>query len=165
MPRPERSRSSACVRYLTEVVVPARGHVILGIGIVVNRKAEQFGLASGYARLMNQEPISPPLVLSFGGSPVEHDPDVRDAEEIVDGVRWAIVEYAPGAGRSQWCDSPHSGYLVSGELEYEFEDGSPAMRVAAQQAFRLPAAPAHRGRNHGDEPARLFIIDALPAAP
>jgi hypothetical protein len=39
------------------------------------------------------------------------------------------------------------------------------MRVAAAQAFVLPPAPAHRGRNHGDEPARLFIIDALPAQP
>jgi hypothetical protein len=26
----------------------------------------------------------------------------------------------------------------------------------------LPATPAHRGRNGGDVPARLFIIDALP---
>jgi hypothetical protein len=26
----------------------------------------------------------------------------------------------------------------------------------------LPPAPRHRGRNEGAEPARLFLIDALP---
>lgn len=104
-----------------------------------------------------------PQVVSFDGVAAEHDPDVRDLEQIVDGVRWALVEYAPSAGRTDWCDSPHSGYVLDGELLYEFEDGSPTMRVEAGQAFQLPAAPAHRGRNHGDKPARLFIIDALPA--
>lgn len=106
-----------------------------------------------------------PRVVSFDGAAAEHDPDVRDVEQVVDGVRWALVEYAPGAGRTEWCDSPHSGYVLSGELQYEFEDGSPEMRVAAGQAFRLPAAPAHRGHNHGSNPVRLFIIDALPAHP
>jgi quercetin dioxygenase-like cupin family protein len=114
------------------------------------------------AHVTSSDPASP-RVVSFDGAPAEHDPDVRDIEQVIDGVRWAVVEYAPGAGRTEWCDSPHSGYVLTGELQYEFEDGSPEMRVAAGQAFRLPPAPAHRGRNHAGEPARLFIIDALPA--
>jgi hypothetical protein len=113
---------------------------------------------------MSSDPLSP-RVVSFDGTPAEHDPDVRDIEQTVDGVRWALVEYAPGAGRTEWCDSPHSGYLLSGDLEYEFEDGSPVMPIAAAQAFVLPSSPAHRGRNRGTLPARLFIIDALPAQP
>ena len=113
---------------------------------------------------MSSDPPSP-RVVSFDGAPAEHDPAVHDLEQVVDGVRWPLVEYGPMAGRTEWCDSPHSGYVLDGELQYEFEDGSPAMRVAAGQAFRLPAAPAHRGRNHGNKPARLFIIDALPAHP
>lgn len=104
-----------------------------------------------------------PQAVSFDASPVEHDPHVRDLEQVVDGVRWAIVEYGPRAGRSDWCDTPHSGYVLSGELQYEFDDGSPALRLTAQQGFRLPPAPRHRGTNLGSEPARLFIIDALPA--
>ena len=112
--------------------------------------------------MMSSHRLSP-RVVSFDGAAAEHDLDVRDIEQVVDGVRWALVEYAPSTGRTEWCDSPHSGYVLNGELQYEFEDGSPEMRVAAGQAFRLPAAPAHRGRNHGSEPARLFIIDALPA--
>jgi hypothetical protein len=102
-------------------------------------------------------------VVPFAGPPVEHDRDVRDLEHVVGGVRWAVVEYAPGAGRSEWCDTPHAGYVVSGTLLYEFADGSEALRVTSQQGFQLPAVPAHRGRNDGSEPARLFVIDALPA--
>ena len=113
--------------------------------------------------MTSSDPASPHVV-SFDAAPAEHDPDVRDIEQVIDGVRWAVVEYAPGAGRTEWCDSPHSGYVLAGELEYEFEDGSPAMRVGAGQAFGF-RQPAHRGRNHGSEPARLFIIDALPAHP
>ena len=111
---------------------------------------------------MSSGPPSP-RVVSFDGAAAQHDLDVRDIEQVVDGVRWALVEYAPSAGRTEWCDSPHSGYVLNGELQYEFDDGSPEMRVAGGQAFRLPAAPAQWGRNHGSEPARLFIIDALPA--
>src|ERR1700744_3294080 len=106
---------------------------------------------------MSSDPPSP-LVVSFEGAAAEHDPDVRDIEQVIDGVRWALVEYAPRAGRAEWCYSPHSGYVLPGELEDEFEDGSPVRRVATGQPFRLPSAPAHRGRNHGGMPARLFII-------
>jgi hypothetical protein len=33
-----------------------------------------------------------PRVVSFDGAPAEHDPDVRDIEQVIDGVRWALVE-------------------------------------------------------------------------
>src|SRR5262249_45435995 len=111
---------------------------------------------------MASDPLAPQSV-SFSGAPAEHDRDVHDLEQTVGGVRWAVVEYAPGAGRAEWCDTPHSGYLLSGELVYEFADGSQPLRLTAHQGFLLPTAPAHRGRNPGTEPARLFLIDALPA--
>jgi quercetin dioxygenase-like cupin family protein len=94
---------------------------------------------------------------------VSHDPGVFDREGEADGARWALVEYSPGAGRRDWCDTPHSGYVVSGAIEYSFDDGSDPLVVGPGQAFVLPPAPRHRGRNDGAEPARLFIIDALPA--
>ena len=93
--------------------------------------------------------------------PVSHDQDVNDAEVDVDGTRWALVTYAPGAGRAAWCDTPHSGYVLDGTLTYSFEDGRADMQLAAGEAFALPPQPRHRGRNEGTEPARLFIIDAL----
>jgi quercetin dioxygenase-like cupin family protein len=93
---------------------------------------------------------------------VSHDPGVFDREAEVAGARWALVEYSPGAGRRDWCDTPHAGYVVSGTITYSFEDGREPLAIGPGEAFALPVAPRHRGTNHGDEPARLFIIDALP---
>jgi quercetin dioxygenase-like cupin family protein len=106
----------------------------------------------------------PPRVLDLDATePVSHDPGVFDREAETDGTRWALVEYSPGSGRVDWCDTPHSGYVVSGTIEYSFEDGRDPLVVGPGQAFVLPPDPRHRGRNHGGEPVRLFIIDALPA--
>ena len=93
--------------------------------------------------------------------PTVHDEGVGDRETDVDGTRWALVEYAPGHGRADWCDTPHSGYVLDGTLTYSFEDGRADLRLAPGEAFALPPRPRHRGHNAGDEPARLFIIDAL----
>jgi quercetin dioxygenase-like cupin family protein len=99
-----------------------------------------------------------------GAAPVSHDPGVTDLELEVDGTRWALVEYSPGEGREEWCDVPHAGYVVSGEITYSFDDDRPPLIVAAGEGFALPPAPRHRGRNEAAEPARLFLIDALPGA-
>jgi quercetin dioxygenase-like cupin family protein len=107
--------------------------------------------------------MTDPRMLDFSAADsVSHDPGVTDREIEVDGTRWALVEYSPGSGREDWCDVPHSGFMLSGGLTYSFEDGSSPLVVGAGQAFALPPAPRHRGHNGGDEPARLFLIDALP---
>ena len=93
---------------------------------------------------------------------VSHDADVFDREAEIDGTRWAHVEYSPCAGRTDWCDTPHSGIVLSGTLTYAFEDEREPLRLSAGDAFALPEQPRHRGRNDGSEPVRLFIIDALP---
>ena len=93
-----------------------------------------------------------------------HDAGVLDREADVDGTRWALVEYSPGAGRRDWCDTPHAGYVVSGTIAYSFEDGRDRLVVGAGEAFVLPESPRHRGVNEGDEPVRLFLIDAIPRA-
>jgi quercetin dioxygenase-like cupin family protein len=94
--------------------------------------------------------------------PVSHDAGVLDSEVDVAGTRWALVEYAPGSGRAEWCDTPHAGIVLSGTLAYSFEDGREPLALGPGDGFALPEAPRHRGRNSGDEPARLFLIDALP---
>jgi quercetin dioxygenase-like cupin family protein len=105
----------------------------------------------------------PQAIRLSASAPVAHDPGVRDREAEVGGTRWALVEYAPGAGREEWCDTPHSGYVVSGSISYAFDDARPPLVVSAGEAFLLPSQPRHRGTNHGAETVRLFIIDALPA--
>ena len=108
--------------------------------------------------------MSEPQKIEFS-EPVSHDADVFDREADVDGTRWALVEYAPGAGRAEWCETPHSGVVLSGTLTYGFEDGRAPLRLGPGDGFVLPEQPRHRGHNEGAEPARLFLIDALPASP
>ncbi|MBE2320572.1 cupin domain-containing protein [Solirubrobacter sp. CPCC 204708] len=106
--------------------------------------------------------MSEPRRIDFSSlDAVSHDRDVADQETDVDGTRWALVTYAPGAGRADWCDTPHSGYVLGGTLTHDFEDEREPLRLHAGDAFALPPQPRHRGRNEGDEPTRLFIIDAL----
>src|SRR5437588_2687277 len=83
---------------------------------------------------MGRTELGEPRVITFG-EPVEHDPDVLDRECVFNGVRWALVEYAPGSGRDGWCTQPHMGYVISGELEYRFEDGRPPMKLSAGDGF------------------------------
>jgi quercetin dioxygenase-like cupin family protein len=97
-----------------------------------------------------------------GADPVSHDPGVADREVEIDGTRWALVEYSPGSGREGWCDVSHSGYVVSGAITYDFENGQEPLVIGEGEGFVLPPSPRHRGRNGGDEPTRLFIIDSLP---
>jgi hypothetical protein len=110
--------------------------------------------------------VTEPRAIDFSSAtPVSHDTGVHDREADVGGTRWALVEYSPGSGRADWCDTPHAGFVVSGRLTYVFEDGREPLALTAGDGFALPEAPRHRGRNEGGEPARLFIIDALPAQP
>ncbi len=104
--------------------------------------------------------MSDPSRIEFG-EPVSHDIGVHDREADVDGTRWAHVEYSPGAGRADWCETPHSGVVLSGTLIYSFEDGREPLVLGPGDGFALPEQPRHRGRNDSTEPTRLFIIDAL----
>ena len=94
--------------------------------------------------------------------PKSHDVGVVDRELMVAGVRWAMVEYAGRSQRKNWCATPHVGYVVSGSVQYDFEDGREPLLVKSGTAFGLPPAPRHRGRNPAADPARIFLIDALP---
>ena len=90
-------------------------------------------------------------------------PGIRAREVDVDGARWATVEYAAGAAREEWCEEGHRGFVLTGGIEYEFDDGGEPLRASEGEAFFLPPAPlgggAHRGRNRSDGLTRLFLID------
>jgi quercetin dioxygenase-like cupin family protein len=104
------------------------------------------------------------LIQFAESEPVSHDAGVTDREVEIDGTRWALVEYSPGAGREGWCDVPHAGYVVSGGITYAFDDNRDPLVIGAGEAFVLPTTPRHRGHNDGEQPARLFIIDAVPGS-
>jgi quercetin dioxygenase-like cupin family protein len=86
-------------------------------------------------------------------------PGIRARQAHLEGRRWAIVEYAVDARRHQWCLDGHAGFVLSGTVEYEFEDGGPPLVVGEGDAFALSTGRAHRGRNRAREPTRLFVID------
>lgn len=90
-------------------------------------------------------------------------PGIRAREMDVEGSRWAIVEYETGAGREEWCEDGHRGFVVSGEIRYEFNDGGEPLRASEGEAFFLPPARfgggAHRGTNLAAGPTRLFLTD------
>lgn len=90
-------------------------------------------------------------------------PGIHAREAEVEGSRWAIVEYGEGIGREEWCEDGHCGFVLKGEIQYEFDDGRTPLRASEGEAFFLPSAPlgegAHRGRNSAAGPTRLFLID------
>lgn len=108
-----------------------------------------------------------PRTVPFGELEWADDaPGIRAREAEVTGARWAIVEYGVGACREEWCEEGHRGYVVRGEIEYEFDDGREPLRASEGEAFLLPQATlgagAHRGRNLAPGPTRLFLIDDRP---
>ena len=90
---------------------------------------------------------------------VDDVPGIRARERHVDDRRWAMVEYAQGARREQWCRDGHLGFVLQGAISYEFEDGGDALIATEGDAFSLSTGRAHRGRNLADAPTRLFLID------
>ena len=79
----------------------------------------------------------------------------------VGGMEW--TDDAPGirareaVRREDWCQEGHRGYVVSGEIEYELDEGL-ALRAAQGEAFFLPPADlgigTYRGRNTAPKPTR-----------
>lgn len=89
----------------------------------------------------------------------DDQPDIHSRAAVALGQRWAIVEYDPGAAREEWCTDGHRGYVLAGQIAYEFDDGSAALSVTAGQGFFLAAGTGHRGHNPGETTTRLFLID------
>jgi quercetin dioxygenase-like cupin family protein len=85
-------------------------------------------------------------------------PGIASRAVDVNGVRWALVEYEPGVLREEYCDEGHSGYVLEGDITYEFRDGAEPMPLTAGQAFTLADGSGHRGRA-GASGVRMFLID------
>jgi hypothetical protein len=62
-------------------------------------------------------------------------PGISAREVDVGGARWATVEYGEGVGREEWCEEGHRGFVLFGEIEYEFDDGRTPLRAKENEAF------------------------------
>jgi quercetin dioxygenase-like cupin family protein len=85
-------------------------------------------------------------------------PGIASRAVDVNGVRWALVEYEPGVLREEYCDEGHSGYVLEGDVTYEFREGGSPLAVRAGEAFTLADGSSHRGRA-GESGVRMFLID------
>ncbi len=89
----------------------------------------------------------------------EEAPGVLARRTEAAGASWAIVEYAPGASRPEFCEVAHVAYVLAGAITYAFSDGRPELVARAGQGFTLPPGAPHRGTNYGAEAARLLVLD------
>lgn len=103
-----------------------------------------------------------PVVAALGATPwVEEGPGIHSRSAFVNGVRWAVVRYAPGAERDEWCTDGHRGYVVHGRMSYELADGD-RVDIPDGAAFWLPPGSGHRGVNGAAE-TQLFLVDVPDA--
>lgn len=92
----------------------------------------------------------------------EEAPGIRSRSGQLCGVRWALVRYAPGAERDEWCTDGHRGYVVRGAISYELAGGG-RLDVPTGAGFWLPPGRGHRGMN-GPIETELFLVD-VPDTP
>lgn len=95
----------------------------------------------------------------------EEEPGIVSRALVLDGERWALVRYGPGAERAEPCLDGHRGYVVQGRISYELDKGE-RLEVRGGSAFWLPPGIAHRGMNSTEE-TLLFLVDVPydPTAP
>lgn len=104
----------------------------------------------------------PPRKVSFSAlDPAPEAPGIASETTEIGGNRWARVRYEPDVLREEWCDEGHEGFVLEGDITYEFEDGTESLPLVAGEAFSLPGARVHRG-TAGAQGALLFIIDREP---
>lgn len=89
-------------------------------------------------------------------------PGIESRSGLLDGVRWAVVRYAPGAERDEWCTDGHRGYVVRGAISYQLADGE-HLDVPTGGGFWLPPGLGHRGVN-GESQTELFLVDVPDTA-
>ena len=107
---------------------------------------------------MVESPDPGPVVAALGTVAwMEEAPGIHSRSTVVNGVRWAVVRYAPGAERDEWCTDGHRGYVLHGHISYELEGGD-RLDVPDGAAFWLPPGSGHRGVN-GDAETQLFLVD------
>jgi quercetin dioxygenase-like cupin family protein len=89
----------------------------------------------------------------------EEAPGIHSRATTLGGVRWAVVRYAAGAERGEWCTTGHRGFVLRGHIFYELAGGE-RLEASCGSGIWLPPGSAHRGVN-GNEETQLFLIDVL----
>jgi quercetin dioxygenase-like cupin family protein len=81
---------------------------------------------------------------------------VRCHSVLFNGRRVRVVEFARGFREAEWCSRLHIGYVLTGQMEIEFGDGTETF--SAGDALTIAAGDVHRARVI-DGPVRLFLVE------
>lgn len=107
---------------------------------------------------MTTEPGTPSAVVELTSLPWEEEaPGIQSRSAELGDARYAIVRYAPGAERDEWCTVGHHGYVLEGHISYELIGGG-RVEATLGTGFWLPPGLGHRGVN-GDHQTTLFLVD------
>lgn len=105
---------------------------------------------------MNAEPT---IVAISAQAMVTEEPGISSQEQVTGDERWAVVAYAPGSTREEWCQVGHRGFVLEGTITYELTGNLKPLSASAGDGFVLPTGIAHRGRNDTQQLTRIFLID------
>lgn len=75
-----------------------------------------------------------------------------------DGKRFRLAEFDAGFVEEEWCRKAHSGYVLQGELEIEFETGRE--QFLPGDALSIPPGENHRA-HVAKGTVRLFLVENL----
>lgn len=91
----------------------------------------------------------PGMPWTQGGHPLER----KKSSEV---CPVTMLEFAPEFRDPKGCERGHSGFVLSGELQFELDDRSETVRTG--EAFHLDPGTRHRAVNAGREPVVLFLV-------
>lgn len=104
-----------------------------------------------------------PYVFRAGAAPLKQESPTLKVKEahMLDGmiVRYQERSPAPANPDAAWCETGHSAYILSGQLQYEFPDH--VVEVGPGDMVHIPAGYDHRHRPTalGGEPVKYFITE------
>ncbi|HEX8733981.1 MAG TPA: cupin domain-containing protein [Pyrinomonadaceae bacterium] len=76
-----------------------------------------------------------------------------------DGKRVRLLEHSRAVREEDWCEKPHVGYVVEGELEINFSGKTEAFR--AGEGIFIAAGEKHKARSL-TEKTLLFLVEEIP---
>jgi quercetin dioxygenase-like cupin family protein len=87
---------------------------------------------------------------------------LRFKAQKVGARQFRLLELTPELDHSYWCETGHVGYVLEGEMEVEFAEGSPVV-FRAGDGVLIPAGKAerHRPRVLTDRVRLIFVEDLV----
>jgi quercetin dioxygenase-like cupin family protein len=94
--------------------------------------------------------------LPFPESPWSQGGHPQERKKSLPGVPAILIAFQPGFRDPNVCVRGHSGYVLAGALQMDYEDGSE--EYAAGEAFHIDPGTAHRAANRGPVPVVVFLV-------